>query len=397
MKKIFAILSVVAMMFAACTPDKGGNTPVPPPTFPALQEITVESGKSYEVTFSTDRPWTVSLSAESAVYATLTYTSEDGYTSTDTQFYGAAGEHTVVVNVREDAVSYAKDIVIVVDMTLSTYTESIALLTVKRTPYEITVTGTVTEGESTFEKGGHPADGPFVSVPNTYKVTYKNRFDGPEAAMIVEHNFDKLYNYRVYAKSKDEEGNVSFGPVGADDNGFPWVRLVTFGPKGEKFRLTMEHADSYAVLTAGVGYEAYVNIEDENGDAIVSVYYLYNPNAIAPSAEAVLLYNATDAAANGVKLEGGGVAYKLTLSSPELLTTKHAAAALKVNGFNAGGFAQENLRFAHDEANDYYYVTLAEGASLDGLARKNNLSIATIDNNGLREVAITVILDWIAE
>ena len=151
------------------------------------------------------------------------------------------------------------------------------------------------------------------------------------------------------------------------------------------------------LLTAGVGYEAYVNIEDENGDAIVSVYYLYNPNAVAPSAEAVLLYNATDAAANGVKLEGGGVAYKLTLSSPELLTTKHAAAALKVNGFKAGGFAQENLSFDHDEANDYYYVTLAEGASLDGLARENNLSIATIDNNGLREVAITVILDWIAE
>jgi hypothetical protein len=391
MKKFIAIFFGVAALFASCN-SKDGNGVVEP-NFPPVHNLTVESGKSYEITFTAEKPWSVLLPAESQVYATLSY---DGVT--DTQFYGVANEEcTIVVNVREGVMSYAKDIVFNVQIELENISKDLALLTVKRTPYEITVTGTVTEGESTFEKGGHPADGPFASVPNTYKVTYKNRFDGPEAAMIVEHNFDKLYNYRVYAKTKDEEGNVSFGPMGADDSGFPWVRLVTFGPKGEKFRLTMEHGDSYAVLTAGVGYEAYVNIEDENGDAIVSVYYLYNPNAVAPSAEAVLLYNATDAAANGVKLEGGGVAYKLTLSSPELLTTKHAAAALKVNGFNAGGFAQENLRFAHDEANDYYYVTLAEGASLDGLARENNLSIATIDNNGLREVAITVILDWIAE
>ena len=54
MKKIFAIFSVVATLFASCTPDNGDNTPVAP-TFPELQEITVESGKSYDVTFTTDK------------------------------------------------------------------------------------------------------------------------------------------------------------------------------------------------------------------------------------------------------------------------------------------------------------------------------------------------------
>ena len=398
MKKIFAILSVVAMMFAACTPDKGGNTPVPPPTFPALQEITVESGKSYEVTFSTDRPWTVSLSAESAVYATLTYTSEDGYTSTDTQFYGAAGEHTVVVNVREDAVSYAKDIVIVVDMTLSTYTESIALLTVKRTPYEITVTGTVTEGESTFEKGGHPADGPFVSVPNTYKVTYKNRFDGPEAAMIVEHNFDKLYNYRVYAKSKDEEGNVSFGPMAADDNGFPWVSLVTFGPKREKFRLTMEHAKSDAVFTEGVGYEAYVNIEDAKGDAVVSVYFLYDPNAEVVVETKMELANPELAEQNGIVFENNGYSCTMTYKTAESFISGYLAGALKFTGYTEvyGGFGSgtTNLVFEHNEESDIWYVRLAEGVSVGSLVREDVLNISAVSDE-LHSYTINLVFDWI--
>ena len=82
MKKIFVVLSVVAMMFVACTPNNGDNTPAKP-TFPELQELTVESGKSYDITFTTDKAWTVSLSAESAVYASITYND-----MTDTQFYG---------------------------------------------------------------------------------------------------------------------------------------------------------------------------------------------------------------------------------------------------------------------------------------------------------------------
>jgi hypothetical protein len=170
MKKIFAIFSIVAMMFAACTPDNGGENNEVVPTFPVLQEITVESGQSYEVTFTTDQAWTVSLSAEAAIYATLTYTYEDGYTSTDTQFYGEAGEHTIVVNVREDIVSYAKDITFNVDMTLGNYTQSIAKLTIPITPYEIDVYGSAPEGFdnilSKFIENGHPADGPFVKVPN---------------------------------------------------------------------------------------------------------------------------------------------------------------------------------------------------------------------------------------
>ena len=40
MKKIFAIFSIVATLFASCTPNNGGNTQTGP-KFPELQEKTV--------------------------------------------------------------------------------------------------------------------------------------------------------------------------------------------------------------------------------------------------------------------------------------------------------------------------------------------------------------------
>ena len=379
-------------MFASCGQQGGENTPVAP-TFPELQEITVEPGQSYEVTFSTDKAWTLVLPAESQVYASMTY---DGVT--DTQFYGEAGEYTITVNVREGIMSYAKDIIFAVDMILAEYTQSIVQLRVPRTPYEITVTGTSTieGGTSTFERGGHPADGPFASAPNTYKVTYRGKYDAPEAAMIVEHNFDKLYNYSVYASRRDAEGNVTFGRVVANDT-FPWVSMVSFGKNGSKFRLTMDYDKADAVLTADVGYEAYVNIEDENGDAIVSVYYLYNPNAVEKVAPAVELAFPEDAKAEGVTFTGVDPIYTLTLPSADFLDAKHKAASIKITGLveNGAGFAQANLKLAYDEALDVYYTTLNDGAALNELVRENTLSIATIDANGYKEYTITVVLDWV--
>ena len=263
MKKIFVVLSVVAMMFVACAPDNGGNAPVPPPTFPELQELTVESGKSYDITFTTDKAWIVSLSAESAVYATLTYTYEDGYTSTDTQFYGEAGEHTIKVNVLEGIMSYAKDFVVMVDMTLGAYTQSIAKLTIPRTPYAIDVYGSAPEGfENTLSKfvdGGHPENGPFVNAPNKYSVLYLSTSEAQYGDYVVAHDFDKLYNYVVYAKNKEGE----FVPTTESTK---WLELRAFtrnitDDKGvsklyKMFSLSMDHTKSDAVFTEGVGYEA---------------------------------------------------------------------------------------------------------------------------------------------
>ena len=403
MKKIFAVLSVVAMMFASCTPDKGGDTEIAP-TFPELQEITVESGKSYDVTFTTDKAWTVSLSAEAAVYATLTYTYEDGYTSTDTQFYGEAGEHTIVVNVREGIISYAKDITFTVDMTLESYTQSIAKLTIPITPYEIDVYGSAPEGFenvlSRFVEGGHPADGPFVNVPNKYSVLYLNSSDAIYGDYVVAHDFDKLFNYVVY-----EKRDGKFTPI--TDN-TKWLELRAFtrtitDDKGvsklyKMFSLGMNYKSSDAVFTEGVGYEAYVNVEDENGDAIVSVYFIYDPNAEVVIETKMELANPELAEQKGIVYEDNGYSCTLTYPTAESLASDYLAGALKFTGYTEvyGGFGSgtKNLEFEHNEESDIWYVRLAEGASAESLTRTEVLNISAVSSE-MHSYTINLVFDWI--
>ncbi len=404
MKKIFAIFSIVAIMFASCTPDNGEETPTMP-TFPALQELTVESGESYEVTFTTDKAWSVSLSAEAAVYATLTYTYEDGFTSTDTQFYGAAGQHTVVVNVREGIVSYAKDITFTLDMTLDTYTQSIAKFTIPITPYEIDVYGSAPEGFdnilSKFITGGHPENGPFVNVPNKYSVLYLNSSDAIYGDFVVAHDFDKLFNYVVYEK---REGK--FVPI--TDN-TKWLELRAFtrkvtDDKGveklyKMFSLSMDYKKSDAVFTEGVGYEAYVNIEDENGDAVVSVYFIYDPNAEIVIETKMELANPELAAEKGIVFEDNGYSCTLTYPTAESFTSSYLAGALKFTGYTEiyGGFGSgtQNLVFEHNEESDIWYVRLAEGASVSSLVRDEVLNISAVSYD-MHSYTINLVFDWIA-
>lgn len=389
MKKFIAILCGAAM-FAACNNSNGGGTVVDAPNFPEVQHIAAVAGESYAVTFTAEEAWSVSLTDESQVYASLTY---DGIT--DMQFYGEAGEYTVVVNIKDGILSYAKDILVNVEISMKGYTNDLAILTIARTPYEVTVTGSYTDGTSTFQKGGHPTDSPFASAPNTYKVTYKGKYAGPGAEMVIEHNFDKLYNYRVYAKRKDSEGNVSFGAVSSVNDDYPWVRITSFGTNHSKFRLWMEYEAEDAVLTGGVGYEAYVNIEDENGDAVVSVYFIYNPAADEVLPPAVELAYPSDATTNGVTFEGAGTIYTLTLSDAALLGDNHKPAALRIEGYQGYSFAQENLQLSYDSALEAYYISMVDVTAQDKLSRENVLTIGTLRTDGYEEYTITVVLDWI--
>ena len=400
MKKILAILSGVVMMFTACIVPGGGETPQV--NFPETQTLTVESGMSYEITFTAEKAWEVSLTEESKVYATLTY--DD---ITDTQFFGEAGkESTIVVNVKSDIVSYAKDLVINVVITMNNTTNDLAVLTIPRTPYVINVMGAAPVGmeefvQSTFERGGHPENGPFASVSNAYTVRYLNASDATYGDYVVYHDLDLLYNYVVYAR--DERGE--FVAVAED---CPWLALRQFTKKVETtnsngtkdeviyqaFSLEMMHKKSQAVFTEGVGYEAYVNLVDENGDALVSVYFLYDPNAVPAMKPSVELAYPDFASAQGVTFVGEATMYTLTVPSLDVIVANNNALTLKITGWAGGGYTTPGLKLINSGDNIYCTV-IEDGVDAANLLRDNNLTFAVTNAEGAKEYTISVVLDWI--
>lgn len=392
MKKILAILSGAMLLLSACS-EKGSNGSEEILNFPEVQNLTVESGKSYEITFTAEKAWAVSLPAISQQYATMTYGG-----ITEMQFYGEANvETTITVNVREGLLSYAKDFVFNVEITMDNKTEDIAILTIPRTPYEITVSGNAPAGsedfvQSTFEKGGHPENGPFVSAANTYTVRYLNPSDAKYGEFVVTHDLDLLYNYVLYGR--DENGE--FVVIEDEDNS--WLQLHKYVNKtGKHFQLAMEYDKPDAVLTEGVGYEAYVNLEDENGDPIISVYFIYDPNAVVEVPPAISLAFPEEASASGVQFEGDDSGYTLTLKTQSQLVDDHKAASLNIKGYQGYTLEKENLDLVYDKELEVYYLTLIDKEVVDMLERENSFTITIVNAIGAVECPITVIFDWIEE
>ncbi len=394
MKKIFAILSVVAMVFTSC--ENGGDRQPNKPNFPELQQITAEAGGSYELTFAAEKAWKISLTAASQSYAYLTY---EGFI--ETTHTGAMGEHTIMVNVKEDAVSYAKDIVISVEMTMENFTETIATYTIARTEFPVNVKGAPNAGmedsvKSVFSDGGHPADGPFVKTPHTYTLRHYTGSDAKYAEFYVEHDLEpSSYNYAVYVK--DESGE--FVKVNTSEEADKsWVEFVSFGKKKEKFRLYMDY--SKGIITKNVGYEAYVNLEDAYGDALVSVYHIYNPDEEIVEKTSFSLADADLAAEKGITMKGAGLNYTLTYPSAEVFAADYAAAAFKFEGYSEvyGGFGSgtDALVFEYDATAGVYYVRLADDATVASLTRTEVLNISAV-GRGMDSYVVNLVFDWIED
>lgn len=391
MKKILVVLSVVAMMLTSC--ENGGENAAPvKPNFPEPQSFEAVAGGSYELTFVAEKEWTISLSAESQSAAFLIY---DGFP--ESSHSGEAGEHTVTVKMREGIISYAKDIVTEVQLSMVGFTETIATYTIARTEFPVNVMGLANAGseetvKSTFSKGGHPEDGPFASAPHTYTLRHNRGIDAMYAEFYVQHDLDaSRYNYAVYVRNSKGE----FIAVDLEDAN-SWVQFVSFGAKGEKFRLYMNY--NKARKTKDVGYDAYVNLEDENGDALVSVYHVYDPDKEVIVETSMKLADAALAAEKGVVMAGANMNYTLTLPSADILTTDYLAAALKFSGYSEiyGGFGSgtQNLVFEHNAELDVYYVRLAPEASIESLQRTEVLNISAVGDT-MHSYTINLVFDWI--
>lgn len=398
MKKISIILSAVAMVFASCI--SGTDEPqIIKPNFPELQSVAAEAGESYDLTFVAENAWTISLPASSQSAAFLIY---EGLP--ETSHSGEAGEHTVTVRIRDGVMSYAKDIVVNVELTMMTFTESIATYTVARTDFPVTVTGVPNAGmeeivKAKFLVGGHPNSGPFADAPHTYTLRHYNGDDARYAEFYIVHDLEpSSYNYAVYVRNSNNEFERVEAGQSSGSTDETWVKFVSFGDKKEKFRLYMDIDKTIAIPR--VGYEAYVNLEDENGDALVSIYHVFNPDEEVYTVTSVGLADAELSAEKGVTFKCSDNIYTMTLASPDLLTTNCLATALKFEGYIEvyGGFASgnSNLAFNHDEEKDVYYLSLSASGSLDEISRTDVLNISAISDR-MDEYVINLVFDWIEE
>lgn len=124
MKKILAILCGVTMMFAACTPDQ-----TPEPSFPETATATVAAGEVYELAFSANLDWTLSISEEAMAY--FAFLEADGVTTYSLQ--GVAGDYVVKVKVAD---TQEFDVERVCDITLSMGNQSQIICTLTRSMTE---------------------------------------------------------------------------------------------------------------------------------------------------------------------------------------------------------------------------------------------------------------------
>ena len=407
MKKILAVLSGAAMLFVSCVGGEGVDTT--PAVFPDAVSVEAEIGGSYELTFTASHNYQISLDAESQRYAILNYEGEPGY-----DFYGQAGEHTYTVKIKPNlAPSYAKDLKVNVNLTMKNETKLLALYTIPRAPYEINLFGRVNPGfeescKSVCNAESHPADSPFAYCGNKYTVTHYSTNDALDGNMIIWHDYPRAnFNYVIYVK--DASGNfVSVGDGDSESEVKSWVEMVAFTGKDtsststdknkvwQKFRLYMNVNSKSAVKTEGVGYEAYVNMEDENGDAVVSVYHVFDPDKEVVAETFFGLANPELAAEKGVKLEGEGKYLTLTLPTLDLITENFAAATLKIEGYYEvyPSIAQEKiLDVVYNEENGTIYIALKEGSDVEQLLRNDTLTVSAVGDTA-EEYSVAVVFEW---
>lgn len=414
MKRVIYMLMGVAVALSACTPNDNGPQYVEP-EFPTVQFFEADTKRQYQFTFTVDQDWKISLPQESQPYALIAY----GDIGTMPELYGEAGEHTITVVTKDVPKSYAKDFVVRVQLTLDNITKDLAVYTIPHIPFEINVSGAPNEGaedyvKTTFYKGGHPQNGPFANSANPYTVRHYTAMDACYSEFAVEHDYPReKYNYVVYVKNKDGE----FVSVEAGNNpnkpSTSWVTFAAFGDSEEKFRMDMDITNEKAVKTPNVGYEAYVNIEIEEdgtsgaeGGAIISVYYVFNPDDEIIIETGVELANPALAKEKGVTFEFKNEMYTLTIPTVDLLEAESCAATmLKFKGYQEvyggmeSGTKALKLIYNKEIDKDYCvaYVVLTEDGTPEALVRENPMNTTAVKiGGGQIEYTINVVFSWIS-
>ena len=389
MKKIFAILCGVTMMFAACTTPEGGEGVEP--TFPQAVTAEVLAGDMYTLTFDANTAWTVSL--ENDYYAQLSYNNGEG-TVFDTEVSGVAGEGIKVrVIVKEEIKNYDADVVIPVSITMGNETNTLATLTVKKIERPAPIVLNDTSFDTiTFEEGGYPQYGPNANTDAPkYHLNYSNKWDVEGVSM--SYNFDTDVAIKWYAYMDGGSDAVDF-----TEKADSWVTVNKFGTNGFKvlMDLTMESAEWSWWDTQ---YESFVTFEDAEGNVLAAIFCTctYKPGQSGNEEVNVSFVNPDMAPMADMVLTGSGNEYTLTLYSPMSLSDSMAPyCGLVLKDARQAFFQNEGegcLSLVQYEDAGYWHIQALSDPT-QFTVRNYLIQVMTYS---WETININVVLDWIVE
>ncbi|MBO7220458.1 MAG: hypothetical protein J6V21_04645 [Alistipes sp.] len=359
MKKILAILCGATMLFAACTP--GGEEGVTP-IFPESQSFELLAGDVQRLVFDANTTWTVSL--ENDYYAQLSYNNGEG-TVFDTEVSGVAGEGiTVRVIMNEVIKNYDADVVFPVYIKMGSTTQTLATITVKQIERPAAISLPYPDPDVTFEEGGHPSWSPFKNAQHTYHMNYASQW--VIEGIRLDCGLDTDYSIKTYAYTEGASDPVEF--TTREDS---WLTITNgLGENGNGFMVAMDLSKESAQWSwFDPQYESYVNFEDAEGNVLVSIFCTstYNPGQTGGATSGLALLN--PGILNWV--DNGDNSYAVTFYDNTYLTSggMRMYVAFTVPNYTMHYCYQEGtLDLAYDADLNAYYVTLAEGASIESIA-----------------------------
>ena len=390
MKKIFAILCGVTMMFAACTTPEGGEGVEP--IFPQAVTAEVLAGDMYTLTFDANTAWTVSL--ENDYYAQLSYNNGEG-TVFDTEVSGVAGEGIKVrVIVNEEIKNYDADVVIPVSITMGSTTQTLATLTVKQIERPAAIVINEIFETVTFAEG-HPSYSEFHNAQKQYSLNYSDKWDLEGVSMTC--NLEGDYAIKVHACNEGKQlVDVTSDYYGGAE---PWVSVETFGTGGG-FKVVMDLSKESAEWSWwDTQYEAYVNFEDAEGNILVSLFCscTYKEGQSGNEEVNVSFVNPDMAPQADMVLTGSGNEYTLTLYSPMSLSDSMAPyCGLVLKDARQAFFQNEGegcLSLVQYEDAGYWHIQALSDPT-QFTVRNYLIQVMTYS---WETININVVLDWIVE
>lgn len=382
MKKILSILGCAALLFTACTEE----VVIIEPVFPEeVVELELLAGQSKGIEIDANTSWTVDFAdVQAEQYAFLIGPDE----IPTHEISGEPGQTRIFVKAYPDIKNYDADIVFYLNLTMLNETQPIAKFTIKKIEKPASIVATETFETVTLAEGGHPSwGGEFANAAEKWSLAYTDKWDLEGVGM--QCNLENVASITVHAY--DAAGAIA--NVASFAN--PWVEVSTFGTQGG-FKVIMDvNKDSAAWSLNAITntYESYVNFRDAEGNILLSLYCTYK----APEESGTSGLALVNPGMLNTWKDNGDNTYQVTFYDSSYITAggMFMYTAFTVPNYTMHYCYQEGtLDLKYDAEIGGYYVTLAEGASIENIT-DGEYNFDIYADSYMTTYKLTVVIDFV--